>query len=224
MTLRAVLVDDHELIRQGLAGAFARAGGWEVVGQAGDVAEGLSVARTTRPDVVVTDLQLPDGSGLDVVRALRGDRADVGLVMLTMHVAHGQVRAALEAGASAFLGKTCPGREVVVTARCAALSPRSFVAPALTGTLRRSRSLPSAGDGGIDPESLTERETAVLRLVAQGCGTREMAASLHLGESTVKTHLHRIYRKLGVANRTQALAAGVRLGLVLEPGRDARPA
>ena len=118
-----LLIDDHELIRQGLAGAFAHADGFEVVGQAGSVEEGLAQARSLTPDVVVTDVRLPDGSGLDVVRALRKDDKRVGLVVLTMYAGDEQLFAAMDAGASGFVGKDSPTATVLSAARQAVVSP-----------------------------------------------------------------------------------------------------
>src|SRR5262249_31180266 len=117
MTTSVLLVDDHELIRHGLAGAFTRDESFTVAGQAGTIADGLALAASTQPDVLVVDLQLPDGSGLDLVRALRKERKDVGLVVLTMYAGDEQIFAAMDAGASAFVGKDAPSTEVVAAAR-----------------------------------------------------------------------------------------------------------
>lgn len=207
MTTRVLLVDDHELIRQGLARAFERDPGMSVIGQAGSVAEALSAWRALRPDVVVTDLQLPDGTGLDIVRALRSESTDVGLVMLTMHAADAQMFSAMEAGASAFLGKEARGAEVVAAARHSANAPLSFLSPGLTAAVMRRASIAAA--------RLTAREQEVLELLADGFGSAEIAARLYLGESTAKTHIARIYRKLGANNRAQALMAAMNMGLLL---------
>ena len=209
MATRVLLVDDHELIRQGLARAFERTEGLEVVAQAGNVAEALAAYAVHRPDVVVTDLQLPDGTGLDIVRAIRQENDAIGLVLLTMHTADVQVFAAMEAGVSAFLGKETRGVEVARIVAHAVAAPRSFVAPGLSGSLLRRGATASA--------RLTSREQQVLQLVADGLGTSEIASRLYLGDSTLKTHLNRIFRKLDVDNRTQALAAAIRLGIVSTP-------
>lgn len=208
-----LLVDDHELIRQGLARAFERTGSLEVVGQAGSVAEATAAWRALRPRVVVTDLQLPDGSGLDLVRTIRSEEADTGLVVLTLHCGPSQVLAAMEAGASAFLGKETRGHAVAQVTEHAARAPRAFVTPGLSSTL--------AERSGIAASRLTAREVQVLQLVADGRGTTEIARELYLGESTVKTHLNRIFHKLGVSNRTQALAVAIREGLLVEGLRPA---
>jgi DNA-binding NarL/FixJ family response regulator len=208
METTVLLVDDHELIRQGLCRSFERTDGLEVVAQAATVAEALAAYAVHRPDVLVTDLQLPDGTGLDIVRAIRHQDGAVGLVLLTMHTADAQVFAAMEAGASAFLGKETRGQEVVRVVMHAAAAPRSFVGPGLTGSLLRR--------GAAAATRLTPREQQILQLVADGLGTSDIARRLYLGESTLKTHLNRIFRKLGVSNRTQALAAAIRLELLVD--------
>ncbi|MGB0100934.1 MAG: response regulator transcription factor [Nocardioides sp.] len=209
MTVRVLLVDDHDLVRQGLVRAFERSGGFEVIGQAATVHAALSSWVALRPDVVVTDLQLPDGSGLDVVSAVRRDSHTAGIVVLTLHTGDPQIFAALEAGASAFLGKESRGEEVVGAARHAARSPRSFLCTGLAGALMRR--------AGSSTVRLSARELEVLQLLAEGLRTVEIARQLHLGQSTVKLHLSRVYSKLGVASRTEALAAGLRLGLLMSP-------
>ncbi len=208
MTTSVLLVDDHELIRQGLARAFEREESMSVVGQASCVAEALTGWRALRPDVVVTDLQLPDGNGLDIVRALRAESDGVGLVMLTMHTGDAQVFAAMEAGASAFLNKDARGAEVVNAAKHAARAPRSFLCTGLAGALMRRTSTAA--------ERLTPREEEILGLLAEGLRAGDIACALYLGESTVKTHIAHLYEKLGASNRAQALVSAMRRGLLLD--------
>jgi DNA-binding NarL/FixJ family response regulator len=205
MRTTVLLVDDHELIRDGLSRAIERDGRLTVVAQAATVSEAFAAYQAWQPAVVVTDLRLPDGSGIDLVRRIRAERDDVGLVVLTMHALDVQLKAAVEAGASAFLGKDTPGRTVVETAVNACRSPHSFVGNGLA-QLMALRST----------TSLSRREREVLELLADGLGTPEMAARMFLGESTVKTYVTRLYQKLGVDNRTQAVLAGVRSGLLLD--------
>ena len=201
-----LMVDDHELIRRGLAGAFEASGQFEVVGQAGSVAEALAVARQTTPDVVVTDVRLPDGTGLDIVRTLRGERPDLGLVVLTMYAGDEQLFAAMDAGASAFVGKDAPSTEVINAARHAAVSPRTFTCVGLGEAMMRK--LTSA------KPRLSERESEVLDLLAAGLGVSAIASKLYVSESTTKSHITKIYEKLGAANRAQALVSAMRLGLL----------
>lgn len=207
MSTTVLLVDDHELIRQGLARAFERDDDMTVVGQAGSVAEGIAAFGTLEPDVVVTDLQLPDGNGLDVVRAVRelSDRA--GLVVLTMHAGDDQIFAAMEAGASGFVGKDSKATEVVSAAKHAAVAPRTFLCSGLSAAMMRRATTPAA-------PRLSGREEEVLSLLAEGLGTGEIAGRLYMSESTAKTHITHIYQKLGAANRAQALVTAMRTGLL----------
>ena len=207
MGTTVLLVDDHELIRQGLARAFEREDGMTVVGQAGSVAEGVSLWRSLEPDVVVTDLQMPDGSGLDVVRAIREESESTGAVVLTMHAGDDQIFAAMEAGASAFVGKDTRATEVVSAARHAAVAPRTFLCAGLGQAVMRRATAPA-------PPKLSGRESEVLALLADGLGTSEIASSLYMSESTAKTHITHIYQKLGAVNRAQALVGAMRLGLL----------
>ncbi len=204
--ISVVLVDDHELIRQGLARAFERDPSTQIVGQAGSVVQALAAYEEHRPDVVVTDLRLPDGTGLDIIRAIRQQSSTVGLVILTMHSGDDQIFAAMEAGASAFVGKDAPSNEVVSAARHASMSPRTFLCTGLAGAMIRRAS--------DDRPRLSEREQEVLDLLADGLGTAAIAGRLYMSESTAKTHIARIYQKLGATNRAQALVTSMRLGLL----------
>ena len=201
-----LLVDDHELIRQGLAGAFAQADGFDVAGQAGSVEDGLALAREVIPDVVVTDVRLPDGSGLDVVRALRKESRSVGLVVLTMYAGDEQLFAAMDAGASGFVGKDAPTSTVIGAARQAAIAPLTFTCMGLAEAMVRRMS------SGVP--RLSDRERQVLELLAEGLGVTAIAERLYLSESTAKSHIGRIYEKLGAANRAQALVTAMRTGLI----------
>ncbi len=203
---RVLLVDDHELIRQGLARAFERDPNMTIVGQAGSVVQALTAYEEHTPHVVVTDLRLPDGTGLDIIRAIRRQSAEVGLVILTMHSGDDQIFAAMEAGASAFVGKDAPANEVVSSARHAFVSPRTFLCAGLAGAMIRRVS--------DDRPRLSEREQEVLDLLADGLGTAAIAGKLYMSESTAKTHIARIYQKLGATNRAQALVTSMRLGLL----------
>ncbi|MGZ4445854.1 MAG: response regulator [Nocardioides sp.] len=201
-----LLVDDHELIREGLAGVFELEADMSVVGLAGSVAEALSRYDELTPDVVVADLQLQDGTGLDIIRALRRRSGTVGLVVLTMHSGDEQIFASLEAGASGFVGKDAPSAEVVRAARHAAVSPRSFVCAGLVGAMMRRTTSATA--------RLSDREHDVLLLLADGLGAAAIGERLFMSESTVKSHIARIYQKLGASNRAQALVTAMRIGLL----------
>ena len=168
MGTTVLLVDDHELIRQGLARAFERDEDMTVVGQAGSLQEGVSAWASLQPDVVVTDLQLPDGHGLDVVRAIRASSDTTGVVVLTMHAGDDHIFAAMEAGASAFVGKDTRATEVVSAAKHAAVAPRTFLCAGLSQAVMRRATSPA-------PPKLSGREAEVLALLADGLGTGEIA-------------------------------------------------
>jgi DNA-binding NarL/FixJ family response regulator len=204
--IRLLLVDDHELIREGLGSVIDLEADMDVVATAGTVGEALSVYEELKPDVVVADLQLPDGTGLDIVRTIRKASQTTGLIVLTMHSGDDQIFAAMQAGASGFVGKDAPSSEVVKAARHAAVSPRAFVCAGLAGAMMRRVSGESA--------SLTEREHDVLLLLADGLGAAAIGERLYLSESTAKSHIARIYQKLGAANRAQALVTAMRVGLL----------
>jgi DNA-binding NarL/FixJ family response regulator len=212
MTATVLLVDDHDLIRQGLRRAFERAVDFSVVAEADSVARGLEAFERELPDVVVVDVRLPDGNGLDLVRQMRSRRADLAILVLTMYAGDKHLFGALDAGASAFVAKDARSDDVVAAARNAMASPRSFVASDLADALRR-RMNPTG-------PQLTPREAEVLGLLAEGLGVTAIARRLYISESTTKTHISKLYDKLGVANRAQAIMAAIRAGLIRHDGQD----
>ncbi len=203
---RVLVVDDHDLIRQGLSRAFERQTDFTVAGEAASVAEAKTLSRSLAPDVVVTDVRLPDGTGLDLVRELRKSNPELGLVVLTMYAGDEQLFAALEAGASAFVAKDAPADDVVAAARHAMVAPRSFTAANLADAMRRK----------MEPSGpkLSPREQEVLVLLSEGLGVSAIARKMYVSESTAKTHISKIYEKLGAGNRAQAIMAAVRAGLI----------
>jgi DNA-binding NarL/FixJ family response regulator len=207
---RVLLVDDHELIRKGLRHAFERDRTFEVVGEAASAAEAIRQAGALQPDVVIMDLRLAENSsGLEATRALRKSSATMGIVILTMYAGDDQLFGALEAGASAFVPKTSPADEVVAAARHAASAPSAFTAADLAEAMKR-RLAPQG-------PQLSPRESQVLRLLAEGMSVAGIARQLFVSESTAKTHISKLYEKLGSANRAQALMTALKLGLLEAP-------
>ncbi len=204
--VRILLVDDHELIRNGLAGVIDLEDDMSIVGVAANVSEAMAKYDALSPDVVIADLQLQDGTGLDIVRAVRKKSDNAGLIVLTMHSGDDQIFAAMQAGASGFVGKDAPSSEVVKAARHAAVSPRSFICTGLVGAMMRRQASEST--------KLTDREHEVLLLLADGLGASAIGDKLYLSESTAKSHIARIYQKLGASNRAQALVTAMRIGLL----------
>lgn len=205
--IRVVLVDDHQLIRGGLRRAFDRAGDFEVVGEAGSIAEALGVLDRRAPDVLVTDVRLPDGDGIALTAQVRAANPTIGIVILTMYAGDEHVFAALDAGASGFVGKDAAVEEVVAAARHAAVSPSAFTARDLSAAMQRRRAAPPG-------PQLSPREREVLELLVDGLVIAQIGRRLYISESTVKTHVQKIHRKLGAGNRAQVVMAAVRLGLI----------
>ena len=184
-----VLVDDHELIRQGLRRAFERTGDFTVVGEAGTVARSVATVAEHTPDVVIFDVRLPDGSGLDAARKVREGNPTMGIVVLTMYAGDDQLFGALEAGASAFVPKDAPAEDV--DRRRPA---RGRVAP------RLHRQRPRRRDAAPAVPDRTAAEPARARgagLLADGLGVAAISKQLFISESTTKTHISKVYEKLG---------------------------
>lgn len=207
--IRVVLVDDHDLVREGLRRAVGRSRDAEVVGEAASVREALAVVSHTTPQVVVIDIRLPDGSGIDLCRRLREERADLGLVIVTMYGDSERLLGAREAGASGFVSKDAPASEVIDAIRRAAADPSTFYATGLSDALSWQTKHERTG--------LTARELQVLRALAEGHSVAEISRRLEIGESTTKTHIASIYTKLGASNRAQVIMQAIRLGLVANP-------
>ena len=206
MTISVLLVDDHDLIRQGLRRAFERNADFTVAGDAATLSEAKRLVAQLKPNVIVTDVRLPDGTGLDLTTEIRTVDDDIGIVVLTMYAGDQQLFAALQAGASAFVAKDAPSDDVVAAARHASVAPRSFTAQDLAGAMQRKMA-PSG-------PQLSPREQQILELLAEGLGVTPIARQLYISESTAKTHISRLYEKLGAANRAQAIMRAVQAGLV----------
>jgi DNA-binding NarL/FixJ family response regulator len=204
-----VLVDDHTMVREGLCRMFDGEDDTVVVGQGGSVADGRALLATTAFDVLVVDVTLPDGSGLDLASTARARSSALGIVVLTMHSDDDTLLKALDAGASAFLHKTAAFDEILDAVRRSHAHPEVFSGGGLVDALRRR------AQGG--KPRLTPREMDVLTQLSEGRSVAQVAHLLHMSESTVKTHVAKLYDKLGAANRTQAVMAAVRLGLVSLP-------
>jgi len=206
LSISVLLVDDHALIRQGLRRAFEQTDDLTVIAEASSLAEGLAMARRHEPDVIVVDVNLGDGSGLQLVEQVRQARPEAGLVVCTMYDDDANLLGALEAGASAFVVKQAPAEEVVEAARRAAAAPGTFAADGLAAAMRRRMAGPAV--------DLTAREREILGLLADGLSVAEVSQRLFVSQSTTKTHMARLYDKLGASNRTQAIMSAVKLGLI----------
>jgi DNA-binding NarL/FixJ family response regulator len=205
MTIRLVAVDEHVLLRLGLARVLAGCPDIELVGEAGNAADAARTIEETEPTVVTLDGVLPDGDGITAALKLRIARPELGIVLLSTASDDALLYRALDAGLSAYVTKSSPVQLVVSAIRHASVAPLSFTAPGLSAALNRRNS-----HSGL----LSRRERQVLTLMRDGASLPSIATNLQVSEATVKTYVSRLYSKLRVNNRSQALMAAVNQGLL----------
>lgn len=216
-SVRILIADDHEVVRIGLAALLDRQAGFSVVAEARSGREAVELARRHRPDVVVMDIRMPDGSGTDACRTITGELPGTAVVMLTSYADDAALFAAIAAGASGYVLKRIGSRELVDAVRSVAAGD-SRLDPAVTATvLARLRSTQQLEEGGAFAD-LTEQERRVLSRLAEGLSNREIAASLDLAEKTVRNYVSSILAKLALLSRSQAATFAIRHHLAeLEP-------
>ncbi|MEU7016750.1 response regulator transcription factor [Streptomyces sp. NPDC046385] len=208
-----LLVDDHPVVRDGLRGMFETDPGFRVLGEAADGVEGVALALSLDPDVVLMDLRMPGGGGVDAIGELTRRGARARILVLTTYDTDTDTLPAIEAGATGYLLKDTPREELFAAVRAAA-EGRTVLSPAVAGRLVTRVRTPAAP---VD-ESLSAREREVLELVAKGTSNREIAAELFISEATVKTHLTHIYAKLGAKDRAAAVAVAYQRGILGRTG------
>ena len=207
MAVRVLITDDHGVVRQGLRMFLSLDPELEIVGEAANGEEALRMARALSPDVVLMDLVMPVMDGISATGAIRSELPDVEVIALTSVLEDASVTGAVKAGAIGYLMKDT-GAEELGRAIKAAAEGRVYLAPEAAARLMREVRTPES------PETLTERETEVLQLLARGKANKQIATSLYVTEKTVKAHVSSILAKLGVQSRTQAALYAVRAGLV----------
>ncbi|SEG08405.1 DNA-binding response regulator, NarL/FixJ family, contains REC and HTH domains [Thermomonospora echinospora] len=197
--ITVLIVDDHPVVRDGLRGMFAATTGFQVLGEAADGRQAVALAEELRPDVVLMDLRMPGGGGVEAITELTRRGLPCKVLVLTTYDTDTDTIPAIEAGATGYLLKDAP-RDDLFNAVRAAAEGRTVLSPAIASRLVSRVRQPRG-------ESLSTRELEVLRLVARGTSNREIAAELFISEATVKTHLTHIYAKLNVKDRAAAVAA-----------------
>ncbi len=203
--LRLLVVDDHEVVRQGLVALLGRRDGFSVVAEAGTVAEAIASARLHEPDIVVMDVRLPDGSGVEACREIRSELPDTRVVMLTSYPDEEAVLSAIIAGASGYLLKQIRARDLVAALEAVGRG-ESLLDPAVTEkVLERVRRIATGGQSD-ELAALTAQERRILMLVAEGKTNKEIAAEIFLSDKTVKNYVSSILSKLNLERRAQAAA------------------
>ena len=218
MTTRVLLVDDQPLLRTGFRMILSAEGDLSVVGEAGDGASAVEMARRLKPDVVLMDIRMPGMDGIQATRALAGPGVEepIKVLMLTTFGSDEYVVESLRAGASGFLLKDAPAEDLVEAIRIVAAG-EALLAPSVTRRLldRVASRLPRANEDAIPALSeLTERELEVFKLMARGLSNAEIAEKLVVSETTVKTHVSRVLGKLDLRDRVQAVILAYETGLV----------
>jgi DNA-binding NarL/FixJ family response regulator len=208
--IRILVVDDHPIVREGLAAVLEAQADMSVVGEAGDGAEAVRAYREHEPDVVLMDLAMPGTDGVDAIRGIRAHDRDAKVVVLTAYDTDERIFRAVQAGARGYLLKGAPREEIFRAVR-EVYNGGSLLEPTVAGKL-----LSRVGDilRGEGVEQLTPRELDILTLMARGLRNKEIASQLFITERTVKFHANAIYRKLDVSSRTEAVSKALKHGLV----------
>ena len=209
-TIRLLIVDDHPVVRSGLQGMLASQPDFEVVGEAQDGSEGVRLAKKLKPDVILMDLRMPEMDGVTAIKRIKAEHPEIRVLVLTTYESDADILRSIETGATGYLLKGAP-REELYSAIRAVSRGGSPLAPAvaarLVGRLR-----------GPADSTLSNREIEVLQLVARGTSNKGIAKELWISETTVKTHMLHVFSKLGVADRTAAVTAALKRGIIrLEP-------
>ncbi len=201
--IRVMSVDDHPLLREGLAAIINSQPGMVLVAQACTAEEGVAQFRKHQPDVTLMDLRLPDKSGIEAMRAIRGEFPEARVIVLTTFEGDAEIQRALEAGARAYILKNMPPKELV-----------EVIEQVHAGKKRIPSQVAARLAEHLSDESLTAREIQVLGQIAGGNRNRDIAEKLFITEETVKVHIKHIMEKLGASDRTQAVAIGIRRGII----------
>jgi DNA-binding NarL/FixJ family response regulator len=201
--IRVLAVDDHPLLREGIAGLIADESDMTLVAEAANGREAIDSFRSHRPDVTLMDLQMPEMNGVEATTAIRAEFPDARIIVLTTYTGDAQVALALKAGASGYLLKNAIRKELLTTIR-AVHAGRKVLSPEITFAMANR-----AGDDTLSPS-----ETRVLRLIADGLSNKEIAAKLSLTEEAVKGQVKNILSKLDARDRTHAAVIGIRNGII----------
>ena len=218
MGIKVLLADDHALVRDGLAKILSLAEGLEIVGEAASGQEAIALARKYKPDVILMDINMPNGNGIEATKIIKKEMPEVGIIALTIHDDEQYIFEQVRAGVSGYLLKDIYP-ETLITAIKSVAAGKSFIQSDITGKIlgefnrlyeRKTRYVGYVNNS----DELTPRELEVLELIAQGLSNKEIAQTLFISEKTVKNHITNIFRKLNVEDRTQAALYAVKHRIV----------
>ena len=213
MSIRVLLADDHRMLREGLHRSLTEEG-FDVVGEADNGEQAVSLAAELQPDIVLMDVSMPQMDGVEATRAIRATGSETRILMLTMHADKDVLADAIRAGASGYLVKDCSTEEVAEAIRMAANGDTDLSPLLAASMLDEVRRLEAPSEPVDEEHVITKREEEVLQRIADGCSTSEVAQQLFISQKTVKNHLASIYQKLDARDRTQAVLQAVRMGIV----------
>ena len=208
--IRILITDDHPVVRAGLGGMISGEPDFEVVGEAGDGKEAVAMTGELKPHVVLMDLRMPEMDGVTAIGHIKAEYPDVQILVLTTYESDADILRAIETGATGYLLKDTPREELFGAIRLVAEGKSPLAPGVATRLMQRMR--------GSEEEGLSTREIEVLELVARGTSNKEIAKELWVSETTVKSHMLHIFDKLGVTDRTAAVTAALKRGIIrLEP-------
>ncbi len=209
--IKILIADDHPVVREGLSAMLTKEHDIQVVGEAENGIEAIEKARALQPDVVLMDLRMPELDGVEAMRQIKAKNPEMKFIVLTTYDNDEYIFKGIEAGARAYLLKDAP-REELFRAIRAVYKGESLIEPAVAGkVLDRFVELSREAQA---PDVISERELEVLNLMAKGTANKLIAATLNIGESTVKTHIQSIFQKLEVGDRTEAVTQAIKKGII----------
>jgi len=212
MSIRIMITDDHQVVREGFRSILEAEGDLEVVGETGDGRSAVALAAKVKPDVVVMDVSMPGLNGIEATRQIVAERPSTRVIGLSMHARQQYVSEMLRAGASGYLLKDSPSQELLTAIRTVAAG-RTFLSPAVAGSLVESFVVRPSAEPSRAFALLSDREREVLQLIAEGMKVREIADLLHLSANTIHTHRRHIMEKLGIQSVAQLTKFAIREGL-----------
>jgi two-component system, NarL family, response regulator DevR len=209
--IRLLIVDDHEMVREGLKAMLVSEPDFSIVGDAANAEQALTLVEQLRPDVALVDIRLPGTSGIDVCRTVTSNYPQTAVIILTTYTDDSLVAQAIQAGARGFILKDIERFDLKRSIRAVARGEAAIDPKAAVAVLAQLRKAPQSS-GEVAPEQLSSQQLVILRLVAQGLSSREIATQLYLSENTVKGYVQEILHRLGVKNRTEAVMVAVKQG------------